>query len=148
MPESTDPDVNMVLREICLQMELLAGMLVRERTAELRTAADKIEGTQEDRKSTRLNSSHVEISTLSLHDALPICGSRQLSGSTADGLAGEKGGDEECLNQPTRMSTWFSVRSAFKWSYWLACWSASARPNCALPLTRSREPKKIGRAHV
>src|ERR1044072_3431494 len=28
---------------------------------------------QLDRKSTRLNSSHTEISTLSLHDALPIC---------------------------------------------------------------------------
>src|SRR5260221_604454 len=27
-----------------------------------------------DRKSTRLNSSHTEIYTLSLHDALPICG--------------------------------------------------------------------------
>jgi len=27
-----------------------------------------------DRKSTRLNSSHAEISTLSLHDALPIWG--------------------------------------------------------------------------
>src|SRR5476649_993783 len=27
----------------------------------------------EDRKSTRLNSSHTEIYTLSLHDALPIC---------------------------------------------------------------------------
>src|ERR671926_253790 len=29
-----------------------------------------------DRKSTRLNSSHTEIYTLSLHDALPICRSR------------------------------------------------------------------------
>src|SRR4029453_19007397 len=31
---------------------------------------------QADRKSTRLNSSHTEIYTLSLHDALPICGIR------------------------------------------------------------------------
>src|SRR5476649_166297 len=30
------------------------------------------EGTRRDRKSTRLNSSHTEIYTLSLHDALPI----------------------------------------------------------------------------
>src|SRR5215211_7128818 len=31
-------------------------------------------GASEDRKSTRLNSSHTEIYTLSLHDALPIFG--------------------------------------------------------------------------
>src|ERR1035437_2828994 len=31
-------------------------------------------GATPDRKSTRLNSSHAEIYTLSLHDALPICG--------------------------------------------------------------------------
>src|SRR5476649_691590 len=32
-----------------------------------------------DRKSTRLNSSHTEIYTLSLHDALPICSSQPLT---------------------------------------------------------------------
>src|SRR5476649_2083774 len=33
-----------------------------------------------DRKSTRLNSSHTEIYTLSLHDALPICDVRLVNG--------------------------------------------------------------------
>src|SRR5262252_3956182 len=33
-----------------------------------------------DRKSTRLNSSHTVIYTLSLHDALPICGDAENSG--------------------------------------------------------------------
>src|SRR5476649_265563 len=36
-----------------------------------------------DRKSTRLNSSHTEIYTLSLHDALPIYGSRRAARSPA-----------------------------------------------------------------
>src|SRR5471032_1694709 len=34
--------------------------------------------TSSDRKSTRLNSSHITIYTLSLHDALPICSYRLL----------------------------------------------------------------------
>src|ERR671927_508184 len=37
------------------------------------TSGTKSSQTQVDRKSTRLNSSHTEIYTLSLHDALPIC---------------------------------------------------------------------------
>src|SRR5260221_465958 len=49
--------------------------------AELRLLADAQKNAQthgsvpwrKDRKSTRLNSSHTEIYTLSLHDALPIC---------------------------------------------------------------------------
>src|SRR5919202_993133 len=42
----------------------------------------------QDRKSTRLNSSHTEIYTLSLHDALPISGdgARPARRSDADGL--------------------------------------------------------------
>src|SRR5476649_1178928 len=36
-----------------------------------------------DRKSTRLNSSHTEIYTLSLHDALPISGTMDLAGAVA-----------------------------------------------------------------
>src|ERR1044072_5666922 len=35
-----------------------------------------------DRKSTSLNSSHTDIYTLSLHDALPICGSNSRMAST------------------------------------------------------------------
>src|ERR1044072_2282521 len=38
------------------------------------STASRIEGSI-DRKSTRLNSSHTDVYTLSLHDALPICGS-------------------------------------------------------------------------
>src|ERR1044072_7013111 len=37
-----------------------------------------------DRKSTRLNSSHTEISTLSLHDALPILSSPRSVSSTGE----------------------------------------------------------------
>src|SRR5476649_1397089 len=40
------------------------------------TKAVAIMAPRRDRKSTRLNSSHTEIYTLSLHDALPICGDR------------------------------------------------------------------------
>src|SRR5947209_3023046 len=38
-----------------------------------------------DRKSTRLNSSHANICTLSLHDALPICNSSRWSSNRAIG---------------------------------------------------------------
>src|SRR5882672_10747253 len=41
-----------------------------------------------DRKSTRLNSSHTVIYTLSLHDALPICATGQKALGTAAGMAG------------------------------------------------------------
>src|SRR5476649_1380568 len=39
-----------------------------------------------DRKSTRLNSSHTEIYTLSLHDALPISGHAIIIGGSMSGL--------------------------------------------------------------
>src|ERR671926_257006 len=39
----------------------------------MRTGISAPGSTAPDRKSTRLNSSHTEIYTLSLHDALPIC---------------------------------------------------------------------------
>src|SRR5882672_7577106 len=45
-----------------------------------------------DRKSTRLNSSHTEIYTLSLHDALPIYVSRQCGDA---GLSQEQGHDRK-----------------------------------------------------
>src|SRR6202022_4274199 len=48
-------------------------------------SALQIESDSQDRKSTRLNSSHTEIYTLSLHDALPICRPH---------LAGQGGGGE------------------------------------------------------
>src|SRR5476649_843706 len=40
-----------------------------------------------DRKSTRLNSSHTEIYTLSLHDALPICAAASPALSSATALS-------------------------------------------------------------
>src|SRR5476649_262803 len=46
-----------------------------------------------DRKSTRLNSSHTEIYTLSLHDALPIW---KLVGPVAE-AEGDDGGEEEAF---------------------------------------------------
>src|SRR5476649_1182825 len=42
-----------------------------------------------DRKSTRLNSSHTEIYTLSLHDALPICAHQPSGQEAAFGLVAE-----------------------------------------------------------
>lgn len=52
--EAIDPDTNMIIREACLQMELLHGMLTRERLAELRKAADIIEGIDDSDESMRL----------------------------------------------------------------------------------------------
>src|SRR5476649_2930672 len=55
-----------------------------------------------DRKSTRLNSSHTEIYTLSLHDALPICGTALVT--MAIGLA------EIASAQARRASKAYAVR--------------------------------------
>src|SRR5476649_2786119 len=56
-----------------------------------------------DRKSTRLNSSHTVIYTLSLHDALPICPLRSLSycrghATNGDNPRGPSGGAETTFN--------------------------------------------------
>src|SRR5476649_1059359 len=61
----------------------------------------------QDRKSTRLNSSHTEIYTLSLHDALPICrdgvieiegrgriGVLEIHGGGSTGRAHQRAGDD------------------------------------------------------
>src|ERR671916_16555 len=49
---------------------------------------------EEDRKSTRLNSSHTEIYTLSLHDALPIYGQRAPGAERVD-EGGVRVGDQD-----------------------------------------------------
>src|SRR5476649_1619083 len=50
-------------------------------SASLMSVSPKITPVRQDRKSTRLNSSHTVIYTLSLHDALPIFGPTQLHSS-------------------------------------------------------------------
>src|SRR5882672_8480422 len=56
-----------------------------------------------DRKSTRLNSSHTVIYTLSLHDALPICVRRDLRGAMLPGeLAIASGGPHALVGEPAR----------------------------------------------
>src|SRR5476649_2341455 len=52
-----------------------------------------------DRKSTRLNSSHTEIYTLSLHDALPIC-----AGCPFTACRGPAGGRSRAVREPRHHS--------------------------------------------
>src|SRR5476649_2697205 len=71
-------------------------MAKRRRAAGIPTAVNPGCPVAGDRKSTRLNSSHTEIYTLSLHDALPIC--RQARGTNVivalkHGEATQSGGD-------------------------------------------------------
>src|SRR3712207_4431274 len=64
-----------------------------------------------DRKSTRLNSSHANIYTLSLHDALPICWPRSrgrsssLAASAAPEASRSERPDASTLNPPSSNST-------------------------------------------
>src|ERR1044072_214799 len=97
-----------------------------------------------DRKSTRLNSSHTEIYTLSLHDALPICGvgggaagdleswwgvcaaGPEVSGGAAAVDAGRQRSEEHTseLQSHRDLHSFPTRRSSDLWSWWWRCWGS------------------------
>src|SRR5476649_2090797 len=108
-----------------------------------------------DRKSTRLNSSHTVIYTLSLHDALPILALSLVAGGNYGYDAGTRAASqvvevEHGLNDaavarseehtselqshsdlhsfPTRRSSDLSAQSGGRRQLWLRCWDPGGQP--------------------
>src|SRR5947209_4399106 len=103
---------------------------------------------REDRKSTRLNSSHANISPVSLHDALPISRSALSASSPSNCAASRRRSLPQLVRSkpcaaPVRRQSWRS-RPASR----LRASNCSMRRRCA-PVTLIRSSTgKIGRAHV
>src|SRR5947209_8666427 len=107
-----------------------------------------ISSIREDRKSTRLNSSHANIYILSLHDALPIymavaCGTPILGiyGPTNPSLGGPVSPDATVLRSGIWCSPCYNAKDT----------TADCRYNttqCMKNILPSQVFEKIGRAHV
>src|SRR3712207_2972700 len=106
------------------------------------------QATHEDRKSTRLNSSHANIYTLSLHDALPISPgrTRRCTCSATACTTAPASSRGSAVMRPSAGRRSFAIKTT-----WNASPSRPSSTTCRSPtqsMRSARRHTKIGRAHV